>query len=159
MLVLDRPDRNCFERHSAGLTRPVLLRGLTDAWPARAKWTIDYLRHAFGEVRVNTFRGGAYDVAEFTTLADYLVRLHAPQQDDPAYLSHWAFEGPCPALLGDYASPPLFERLERRLPAQLRPPWRWIFIGPAGSGSALHVDVLQSSAWNAAISGRKRWLF
>lgn len=53
----------------------------------------------------------------------------------------------------------MFDRLERHVPEQLRPRWRWIFLGPAGSGSALHVDVAQSSAWNAVLTGFKRWRF
>lgn len=142
-----------------GFTRPVLLRGLTDDWPARSKWSFDYFDRHFGHLTVRTFRGGSTDVAEVATLSNYLERLQSADGEPKPYLSNWEFDLDCPSLREDYQSPPVFDRLERCLPESLRPRWRWIFLGPAGSGSALHVDVAQSSAWNAVITGLKRWRF
>ena len=39
-----------------------------------------------------------------------------------------------------------------------RPPHRWLLIGAARSGSALHVDPWRTAAWNTLVSGRKRWV-
>ena len=35
----------------------------------------------------------------------------------------------------------------------------WIYIGSQGTGTALHVDVWNTSAWNLVTSGKKLWLF
>lgn len=70
MEVLVRPDRRTFEDRSMGFTKPVLLRGLTDDWPARFKWSFDYFNRRFGHLTVRTFRGGGTDIAEVTTLSD-----------------------------------------------------------------------------------------
>ena len=39
-----------------------------------------------------------------------------------------------------------------------RPDHRWLIIGPKFSGSIFHVDPNATAAWNAVVSGRKRWI-
>jgi hypothetical protein len=46
-----------------------------------------------------------------------------------------------------------FEVLEEK-----RPDYKWLLVGAARTGAAFHVDPNATSAWNAVISGSKKWI-
>lgn len=51
------------------------------------------------------------------------------------------------------------QQQQQKQQKQQRPDFRWLIVGARRSGSSFHKDPNATSAWNAAISGRKKWIF
>ena len=69
-------------------------------------------------------------------------------------------EAGCAAALSlDYTVPTIFaETTYRSLPVLERPPYQWLIVAPARSGSPMHTDPPGTSAWNALLVGAKHWV-
>ena len=148
--------------------QPVIITGVTERWRA-AEWVdslgrpdVESLRRLFGGDEVTVHDGG-HGTREMTVAG---------------YASWWASRGGEEALLylKDWhlaALHPQYEAYE--VPLCLGEDWlnehwqspeqgqlgggdhRFVYVGPRGSATALHADVLFSYSWSVNVVGRKRW--
>eukprot|EP00434_Breviolum_minutum_P030766 symbB.v1.2.027209.t2/scaffold2775.1/size70737/1 len=135
---------------------PCVLKNAMEHWSAMKLWTLSSFSADFGHQKVICdHRFGIH-----LRMNDFIKYLKSQDDDSPLYLFDHCF-GEYPstrALLDQYDVPKIFgEDLLASL-GRLRPPYRWLLIGPKRSGSTLHKDPLGTSAWNALISGRKLWV-
>mmetsp|Transcript_613 Transcript_613/g.1814 ORF Transcript_613/g.1814 Transcript_613/m.1814 type:complete len:403 (+) Transcript_613:203-1411(+) len=151
-----------FERAS----EPVIVRGVPDreAWGARA-WTCGGLAED-GELGAARLKCGEDDDGHTVRVslrdfASYCAH-DADGDDSPLYVFDGAFAERAAAkgLAGGYGVPAFCGRddLFELVGEELRPPYRWLLLGPKRSGTCVHVDPLGTSAWNTVIKGRKRWV-
>ena len=132
---------------------PVLIEGGASDWPASSQWTQQSLIERYGNV---VFRAEAMD----TPLENYFrYATLSGQEETPMYLFDKYFPDSCPQLCADYSVPSYFdEDLFSVLGHKDRPDYRWIIIGPEKSGSSFHKDPNATSAWNATVTGSKKWI-
>ncbi|NEQ68258.1 MAG: cupin-like domain-containing protein [Symploca sp. SIO2D2] len=144
--------------------KPVLIRGLGKEWVAYKKWTSSEFVQRYGETEVIAKKSKSEESKTFS-LSDYLVYIQITTDEEPYYLSDWSFSRDYPELLNDYIVPDCFENWIRRIPQHMLTRedddyfLRWIYMGPTNTGSPMHRDVLDTSAWNVVLSGKKEWLF
>ncbi|OAY82302.1 F-box protein [Ananas comosus] len=131
--------------------KPVLLEGCLDGWPALRKWTRAHLLRVCGDVE---FSVGPAQM----TLRRYFRYADAAKEERPLYLFDPRFAEKVPEMDSDYQVPVYFREDLFALLGRERPDYRWVIIGPAGSGSSFHVDPNSTSAWNAVVSGSKKWV-
>ncbi|CAK9160835.1 unnamed protein product [Ilex paraguariensis] len=131
--------------------KPVLLEGCLDNWDAFEKWDRDYLVEACGDVK---FAVGPVEMK----LEDYFRYSDQAREERPLYLFDPKFAEKVPALGSEYQVPEYFSEDLFGVLGNERPDYRWIIIGPAGSGSSFHIDPNSTSAWNAVIKGSKKWV-
>lgn len=134
------------------VNKPVLLEGCIDNWDALRKWDRDYLMKLCGDdVK---FAVGPVEMK----LGEYFGYSDQVREERPLYLFDPKFAEKVPTLGSEYEVPVYFREDLFGVLGNERPDYRWIIIGPAGSGSSFHVDPNSTSAWNAVIKGSKKWI-
>jgi len=140
--------------------KPVIITDVVPKWKAATEWTKEKLIKRFGNHKFKTDEVDAKAEKKlYIGLEDYF-RYHDNHTDeDPIYMFDDKFHTrkETEGLLNEYVIPPYFKEDFFELLEDERPPYRWIVIGPKGSGSPFHIDPYRTSAWNGLISGRKRW--
>ncbi|WOL03105.1 hypothetical protein Cni_G11825 [Canna indica] len=134
-----------------GHNKPVLLEGCLDSWPAMERWSRERLIRICGDVK---FAVGPVEM----TLERYFQYADAAKEERPLYLFDPKFADKVLELGSEYEVPIYFREDLFSVLGKERPDYRWIIIGPAGSGSSFHVDPNSTSAWNAVIKGSKKWI-
>lgn len=147
---------------------PLLLRGLTSAWPARHKWSAAYFRERLGDLLVPVrdyspaAAGGRLYINGQMRLSEYLDYWEAlPSQgggaaDRNLYLAEWNFVQQCPELLEDFATPDYFlPDWMDQLPEDVQFGRVWLFIGQPSTHTPAHTDTFGTSAWLSMVSGTK----
>lgn len=133
--------------------QPVILTDGMAGWSA-ASWTPTQLSEDYLSQQ---FSAGGYKF----TFRDYFRYAKAVYEvdDQSVYLFDPAFAEKAPRLAEDYDVPHVFQDDLFSVLGSRRPHYRWLIAGPPRSGSSFHKDPNATSAWNAAICGRKKWIF
>ena len=142
-------------------SKPVIVRGLTGEWPAvrDGRWSLEALLLEHGQDR---FKVGEDDdgYAVYVKLKHFARYCLETKDDSPLYVfdSSFAEREATRSLRHDWALPKFFtDDLFKLVGERRRPPYRWLVLGPARSGSYIHIDPLGTSAWNALLAGAKLW--
>lgn len=150
-----------FVREYACPGKPVIITDATKNWAALKKWTPDFFRSHYGSIEWKV-HDCETNLSRSMPIADYIDYLSAAKRDRLLYLSQWSIFSH-PELYDDYNAPFYFrnwlERLPRKIQRKFGITYSTIYIGPKGTGTKLHIDNRNTSAWLAMISGRKRFIF
>lgn len=121
------------------------------SWPALKKWDRAYLAR---ELRGHPVMVGDAPMR----FEDYCAYADSQEDELPLYLFDRRFATHAPRLAEDYRVPEPFAEDLFSVLGDARPDHRWIIIGPSRSGSTFHQDPNATCAWNAVVSGSKKWV-
>jgi len=133
---------------------PVIITGLTTSWSAMTKWNRKYLLEHFRDSKLSAGPTNM-SLPNFFHYADENSDEAPLFIFDPSFGEIASQDGHY--ITSDYIVPEYFaEDLFSVLPD--RPRFRWLLLGSLKSGSKWHVDPNRTNAWNAVITGSKRWM-
>ena len=155
--------------------RPVIIQGLTESWKSKKEWTVfkhgreepnlEYLSQHFGNdvAPVHEQQQGGFTLArpqkQEETLSEYAEWWYEHEEtcgsDGPLrYLKDWKFVAVHPSY-NAYDWPEYFQ--DDWLNGAMGNAYKFVYLGPAGTCTRLHADVLRSFSWSTNVCGRKRW--
>jgi hypothetical protein len=114
------PSRAEFEKNYVSARKPVILTGVASAWPACARWSLDYLRSTVGHkvLPVRIFPKDRDDnwvssAQRLMPVSEFIDTLDRKDRPGNPYLEFRSLQQDLPELLGDVRLPSYFD--EKRL--------------------------------------------
>jgi hypothetical protein len=145
--------RQSFLDHYRSLRRPVVLEEFSASWPAREKWSLDYLKSTAGNRRVPLYdnlpardRRHQHAAATHMPFGAYLERLR--QGDNTLRIFFLRVPSELPELVGDFTYPDVGVRYLRKLSV--------LFVGGRGARVQMHFDIDLAETFLCHFGGRKR---
>jgi lysine-specific demethylase 8 len=155
---VERLSRREFEERFLVPQRPVIVSGAMEGWPARERWTNDYLTEKVGAHTVRPFKAhaGTYlydpkkrigDTSSVMKLAEYIDLLGAGTiSDGQLYLGQFPIKKALPGLWPDVRFPAFVDE-NKHLRVNL-------WFGPGNNVTPLHYDTANN--FLTQIRGRKQ---
>ncbi|OFD69124.1 cupin-like domain-containing protein [Bacillus mycoides] len=143
-------------------SKPVLLTGIIDNWKATKEWSFDYFKEKYGDtiITIHTCRPPTNTELYETSLGEYIDYIKKGDFEDNPWYCDWTFTENTPEISEEYQAITAFgDNWIDNIPKGILNEPKWIYIGPKGSGTSLHIDFCMTSAWNAVIVGQKKWAF
>lgn len=133
--------------------RPVIIERLTEGWPARRKWNLDFLKETAGDVVVPVYestpsrdRKHQHAAAGHIPLAEYIERVENGEKN--LRLFFFNFFNAIPDLTKDFEYPDIGLKFFRKLPV--------LFMGGKGARVQLHFDIDRADIVLCHFGGHKR---
>jgi hypothetical protein len=150
--VFDHLEPQTFMTHYYRPSRPVVIRDLSKAWPARDNWTLEYMRTRLGEIEVPLFRTGAFDPAAPVNaphtrmrFSDYLDLFEQGTDLRIFLLNPLKLDR---SLALDFSTPSLVGGFINSFPT--------LFFGARDARVFLHYDIDMSHVFHTQFGGRKK---
>ena len=153
----------------SGPGRPVVVTDAIDSWPAKKLWSFDHLAERAGSHRVLAMDDlvkpsliRAISLREYALYCTqpFFSRLAEIEGERPFYITHPLIKNP--ELLDEIRQPDFINNVYLQLTGEMlnwyHEVFGWIYIGPANTVTALHVDHYMTHTWSAQVVGRKRFL-
>jgi hypothetical protein len=133
---------------------PVVIEQLTAPWPARKKWSLDYLCAVAGENTVPLYGGGCpaqgrrhqHSSVAAMKLKDYIESLK--QGENKLRMFFYNILSQAPKLLEDFTYPDIGLKLFTKLPV--------LFFGGKGAKVQMHFDIDLADILLCHFGGKKR---
>jgi len=136
-------------------SKPVVIENLTQHWPAREKWSMEYFSNVAGDVPVPLYdskRSTEYKHQHAATTSmpfrDYLKLLQGGENDLRMFFFNLLAE--TPELVKDFEFPEIGLKLFKKLPV--------LFMGGKGAKVQMHFDIDLADILLCHFGGKKRVL-
>ena len=142
--------------------RPVILTDIANDWPAKYKWKQDNFVEHYGETLFNINTRSTKGYRFRMKIFDFMAYCQHCNGEKFMYVfDKFIFKRDRKKrIVNDFKIPVYFQQdLFDLMDEYDRPDYRWMLIGPNGSGSPFHTDPHSSSAWNCVLHGAKRVTF
>lgn len=137
------------------LDKPVVIEKLTEIWPAREKWSIDYIKEIAGHKMVPLYDSKPsldyrhqYDPASKMELRSYFEMLEQGENDLRLFFYNILAE--VPELVQDFSYPEIGLNFFKKLPV--------LFAGGKGAKVQMHFDIDYADIFLCHFGGKKRVL-
>lgn len=137
--------------------QPLLIPSYVNRDNRFKKYSFDFLRQYCAEIEVSAKQTATGKTQKFN-IADYLDYMNKPAETDLFYISDWQY-WQHKDVFSELNPLLITENWLDHLPEEFIPKLAWMFIGRAGTYSSLHIDLLNTSAWNLLFEGEKHWFF
>jgi hypothetical protein len=142
-----------FQTRYMGPNRPVVFKDLASSWPATTKWTPEYLKQKYGNLRVKVYNAsyaepGKHYMSSLKTmfLKEYLHLITTSTEDLRLFLFDMLREAP--ELREDLMLPSIADRFSKR--------FIFLFFGCKSSVTPMHCDVDMFHVFHTVFYGKKR---
>jgi cupin-like protein len=132
--------------------KPVVIKDVSNTWPACKKWTPEFFKDQYGDKQVKVYdasfvaAGSNYmSSAKVIPLKNYIEQVMTKSQDLRMFL--YNIKSEIPELVNDIEFPSLVKGISKS--------FVFMFFGCKGSVTQMHFDIDMSHVFHTAIRGKK----